>query len=129
MLDAAVMVLGLTDAESLAPGVKELLRGRVQVPANFPAEVTSGLRRLAIRGVITPGTVADARRRLHIALLRLHPFDLYAERIWELRQNLTVYDAWYVAIAERLGQPLVTVDSGILKAPGLRCELIDARLG
>jgi predicted nucleic acid-binding protein len=57
----------------------------------------------------------------------LHTFEPYADRVWELRNNLTVYDAWYVAIAERLRQPLLTADAGILGAPGLRCELIDAR--
>jgi predicted nucleic acid-binding protein len=59
--------------------------------------------------------------------MTLHPFGPYADRVWELRENLTVYDAWYVAVAERLGQPLVTADAAILGAPGLRCELIDAR--
>jgi predicted nucleic acid-binding protein len=82
---------------------------------------------MLVRGVIAPGTATDARRHLRRTLLQLHPFGIYAERIWDLRDNLTVYDAWYVAIAERLRQPLVTADSGILGAPGLRCELIDAR--
>jgi predicted nucleic acid-binding protein len=121
------MVLGLTDPRSLAPEIGELLGARLQVPAIFPAEVTAGLRRMLLRGAITGGAAADARRRLEGTLLRLHPYSYYADRIWELRDNLTVYDAWYVAIAERLGQPLVTTDSGILGAPGLRCELIDAR--
>lgn len=121
------MVFAITDPDRLALDVSDLLSGRLQVPAMFPAEVTSGLRGLVIRRAITPELASDARRRLRIARLRLHPFRYYAERIWELRNNLSVYDAWYVALAERLGQPLVTRDGAILRTPGLRCELIDAR--
>lgn len=69
----------------------------------------------------------NARRRLTHVRVRLHPFAPYAERVWELRTNLTVYDAWYVAIAERLDEPLVTADQAILATSGLRCALIDAR--
>lgn len=121
------MVLAIADPDLLARGVREVLTGRLQVPAMFPAEVTSGLRGLVIRRQITLEAASDARQRLRRARLRLHPFRYYDERIWELRNNLTVYDAWYVALAERLGQPLVTRDAAILGAPGLRCELIDAR--
>lgn len=47
-------------------------------------------------------------------------------RIWELRDNLTAYDAAYVTLAERIGGPLVTCDGKLAGAPGLRCtfELI-----
>jgi predicted nucleic acid-binding protein len=82
---------------------------------------------MVIRHELTPGDAADARKRLGVTRLRLFPFDLFADRVWALRDNLTVYDAWYVALAERLKQPLITADAGILGAPGLRCELIDAR--
>jgi predicted nucleic acid-binding protein len=99
----------------------------VQAPAIFLAEVTAGLRALLIRGEITPESAILARRRLRRTRIEMHPFGIYADRIWELRDNLTVYDAWYVAIAERLRQPLITIDIGILGAPGIRCELIDAR--
>ena len=127
VIDASVMVVGLTLPDGLTPGVREVLDGRLQVPAVFAAEVTAAIRKLVLRRALTPESAADARLRLRNARLRLHPFRFYEERVWELRDNLTVYDAWYVAIAERLGQPLLTTDAGILRAPGLRCELIDAR--
>ena len=44
-------------------------------------------------------------------------------RVWELRSNLTTYDASYVALAERLGCTLVTLDARIARAPGLRCQV------
>ena len=127
VVDASVMVRALAGRDRLPPEVRQLPAGRLQVPAIFLAEVTSGFRGLLLRDAITIEDASVARQRLRGARVRLHTFEPYAERIWELRHNLSVYDAWYVAIAERLGQPLVTADSGILGAPGLRCELIDAR--
>ena len=49
----------------------------------------------------------------HVALL---------PRIWQLRHNLSVYDAAYVALAEALGAPLLTADRTLAAVPGLRCE-------
>ena len=45
------------------------------------------------------------------------------ERCWELRANVTVYDAVYVALAELLGAPLVSADRKLANAPGLRCQV------
>jgi predicted nucleic acid-binding protein len=45
------------------------------------------------------------------------------DRVWELRDNLTAYDAAYVALAEAIDCPLVTVDARISHAPGLRCTV------
>jgi len=48
---------------------------------------------------------------------------LLMERCWELRDNVTVYDAVYVALAELLDAPLVTADGKLAKAPGIRCDV------
>jgi predicted nucleic acid-binding protein len=56
--------------------------------------------------------------------LELFSFEPFAERIWELRHNLTSYDAWYVAVAEALGLPLATLDMRLAKAKGLTCEFL-----
>ncbi len=48
----------------------------------------------------------------------------YADRVWALRHNLTAYDASYVALAERLDSPLITVDARLARAPGIRCEVV-----
>ena len=52
-----------------------------------------------------------------------YPHDVLLERIWELRDNLTAYDACYVALAETLDCCLVTADARISRAPGIRCPI------
>ena len=52
-----------------------------------------------------------------------YPFEPFAHRVWELRNNLTVYDAWYVALAEWLGVEFVTADERLTGASGLRCAV------
>lgn len=48
-------------------------------------------------------------------------------RIWELRENLSGYDAAYVAVAEALGTPLLTADARLARAPGPRCPMLVVR--
>jgi predicted nucleic acid-binding protein len=56
--------------------------------------------------------------------LELFAFDLFAERIWELRHNVTSYDAWYVAVAEALKLPLATLDERLSRAKGPTCKFL-----
>jgi predicted nucleic acid-binding protein len=56
------------------------------------------------------------------------PFEPFADRIWELRHNVTSYDAWYVALAEALKLPLATLDEPLAKSNGVRCEFLRPRL-
>ena len=52
------------------------------------------------------------------------PFRPFAGRIWELRNNLTSYDAWYVAAAESLGAPMVSLDRRLAHAKGPKCAVL-----
>ena len=54
----------------------------------------------------------------------LFPYEFVAERVWELRPNVTAYDAWYVALAEALGAALATLDSALSREGGPRCEFV-----
>jgi predicted nucleic acid-binding protein len=55
--------------------------------------------------------------------VELWPYAPLAERVWELRENITSYDASYVALAELLDTTLVTIDGRLAKAPGPRCRI------
>lgn len=95
-------------------------------PTLMPFEVASIVRRTEARGAIDPSTAARAIVNLRALPVDLLPFDPLASRIWELRPNLTVYDASYVALAEALDGPLVTLDRKLANAPGIRCEVLVA---
>ncbi|MGI8575601.1 MAG: type II toxin-antitoxin system VapC family toxin [Egibacteraceae bacterium] len=92
-------------------------------PHLLPAEVMSALRGL-VRGRHVSRPVAQAAQaRLRSMRLTCHPFDPYNERAWELRENATPYDAWFVAMAEALAAPLVTTDAKLGRIPGIRCQV------
>ncbi len=82
----------------------------------------------ALRGLVLDGKVAaaDAGRALELwtrlAVDRVAVAS-FLPRIWELRENLTAYDAAFVATAEALGVPLLTADRRLATAAGLRCQL------
>ena len=59
--------------------------------------------------------------RLDVELVPFHPF---ADRVWSLRNNLTSYDAWYVAVAEALGLGLATLDGRLARATGPVCRFL-----
>lgn len=92
-------------------------------PALLPAEVASAIRGLHLGGDLREDIAAAALDRLRRLRIQLHDFAPFAERIWELRRNATVYDAWYLAIAEHLGTPLVTTDAKLAAIPGARCTV------
>jgi predicted nucleic acid-binding protein len=89
----------------------------LHAPHLIDLEVAQVLRRHAAAGIIAPGRGKQALEALRdIALVR-YPHQMLWERIWQLRDNLTAYDAAYVALAEALDVPLVTCDRK-LASPG-----------
>ena len=93
------------------------------VPHLIDSEVTHVLRRLVQRGDLSEerGQLAVAAF-VEISLVRWSVSDLRL-RMWELRDNVTGYDATYVALAEWLRVPLLTTDRRLARAPGLRCPV------
>jgi predicted nucleic acid-binding protein len=123
VLDASVAVTALTAPGSAAA---DLLSGDdavFQVPSIFDAEVLS-----ALRGLVRGGKFGDAAAADLVADLMVLPADRWhmsplLPRMWELRENLTPYDAAYVALAELTGAVLVTGDERITASPGARCDI------
>ena len=58
----------------------------------------------------------------------LFPFEPFAEQVWTLRDKLSSYEAWYVAVAESLPVPLATLDRRLINSPGPTCEFLSPEL-
>ena len=95
----------------------------LQVPAIFTAEVTSALRRLELAHLLSPIRASTALAQVLTVRTTSYPFEPFARRVWELRDALTVYDAWYAALAEQLDTELVTADQRLAGARGPRCPI------
>jgi predicted nucleic acid-binding protein len=130
VIDASVLATALGDDGSGGDIARARLRHQqLAAPELIDLEVTSVLRRQLSTGQLD-------LRRAQLALDDL--LDLPIERAshaplllrcWDLRDDLTVYDAAYVALAEALSTVLLTADTRLAKAPGLRCpiELLSPR--
>ena len=95
-------------------------------PHLLDVEVVQALRRLVRAGEVLPGRAEEAVEDLVLFNVLRHPHVDLLGRAWELRDNLTAYDAMYVALAEALDAPLVTCDGPLGAAPGVaaRVEVI-----
>ena len=104
VLDASVVVDALVVAGRPGDLGRAELRslGELQVPAIFTAEVTSAFRALVFRKALNPIRAATALTEILAMRTLNYPFEPFARRAWELRDAMTIYDAWYVALAERL---------------------------
>jgi predicted nucleic acid-binding protein len=85
----------------------------LHAPHLLDLEVAQVLRRYAASGEVDPQRGAQALEDLADLPLARYPHDAFLSRIWELRDNLTAYDAAYVALAEVLEAPLVTRDAAL----------------
>lgn len=92
-------------------------------PTLLPYECANVMRRHERGGAISPDQAVQA----HMDLLHLPfdywPYDPLAQRIWELRDNLSSYDATYVALAEAIGATVITLDRRLPRTPHLECEI------
>jgi predicted nucleic acid-binding protein len=123
VVDASVIVAALVDGGADGEWAESMLiREDLVAPHLMPVEVTNTLRRAVRAGELSVDVAVLAHGDLVRLRVDLFPYEPHAERVWKLRDNLTAYDAWYVALAEALELPFVTLDRRVASAPGTKCE-------
>jgi predicted nucleic acid-binding protein len=96
----------------------------LHVPHLLDLEIAQVVRRLVAATAITAERGRAALNDLADLPMTHYPHRALLPRIWELRGNLTAYEAAYVALAESLGAPLLTRDQRLAAAPGNRADII-----
>ena len=120
VIDASAIleVLLRTDAGSRIEERILSPRETLHAPHLLDLEIAQVLRRYCATGDMEPERGFEALIDLADLPITRYPHDIYLSRIWELRHNLTAYDAAYVALAEALPAPLITRDMRLDSAPG-----------
>jgi predicted nucleic acid-binding protein len=122
VVDSSLVVAALVDSGRVGTWADHLLAtDDLAAPHLMPVEVANVLRRAAASGEISTDVAALAHADLLSLRIELFAYEPLATRVWELRQNVTAYDGWYVALAESLGARLATLDLRLTKATGPRC--------
>lgn len=122
--DASAVVTVLLDSgDSGAWLARRLSSAELCAPALLAFECSNVIRRHELAGVISPDQAAQAHADLIDLPVDLFPYEPLAQRVWQLRHNLTSYDAAYVALAEALDAVLVTLDGRLAQAPGITCRV------
>ena len=120
VVDASAALAALLNA---GPARRALAHEQLHVPHLIDSEVANALRRASVAQRLDAGAAwatLDAWRRLGMTRYPAHSL---LERIWELRDNLSAYDATYVGLAELLGCSLVTADARLGRSPGIGCPV------
>lgn len=124
VVDASAVVRGLASSEQSVELIDTLLGDEdLHAPHLVDVEVTHALRRLVAIGALGADRAADARLDLDALPITRYPHPPLLDRAWQLRENLSVSDAVYVALAELLGAPLLTCDAHIASAPGHHAQV------
>ena len=120
VLDASAAVSALLNAGEARTALTD---EAVHVPHLIDSEVAHALRRQVLGrslGAADGWAALDTWRRLGVVR---HPIDGLLDRVWELRENVSAYDASYLALAEALGCALLTADGRLSRVPALRCAV------
>jgi predicted nucleic acid-binding protein len=128
VVDASVLVKVLVASGPGSEWAENIIAGgSLHAPDLALAEAINILRKLELAKQITTSEANAAHEDLLQLHVELFPFEPLAERVWELRHNLTSYDACYVALAEALGLPLATLDERLAKSKVANCKFLTPR--
>ena len=125
VVDASAVVAALLDGGSDGTWARAHLAGeRLAAPSHLHVEVSSVLRRAVLAGAVARESAALAHRDLVDLAVTVFAFEPLADRVWELHPTVTAYDAAYVALAEALDAPLMTLDRRLSRATGPACAFL-----
>ena len=124
VVDASVLVVALADDGADGDRARQRLRGEeLAAPELVDLEVASVIRKhLAMGSLDSRRAQLSLKDLADLAIQRAPHLPLLA-RCWELRENMTIYDAVYVALAEALEVSLLTADTRMARAPGPTCTI------
>ncbi|GJG85422.1 ribonuclease VapC9 [Gemmatimonadetes bacterium T265] len=125
VLDASVGIeIARRTPHGLAAARRLLRESRpYHIPHLFDLEVAQTVRRYVLAQLLSPAGGSAALRALSLLPLERHAHTPLLGRVWQLRDNLTAYDASYVALAEALDATLLTRDARLAGAPGVRARV------
>lgn len=125
VVDASFLVAATSDEGDDGRWAEKVIAEHVLLAPHLAmVEATNILRRLELAKQLSPIEAELAQLDLMRLDVRLFPFAPFSERVWELRDNLTSYDAWYVALAESLALPFATLDRRLARASGPSCVFL-----
>ena len=118
VVDTSAVIGVLTGQPRVARLVDRVINdGDLHAPHLIDVEFQHALRRLVVAGAINDDRAADARTDFADLTIVRYPHVSLADRMWELRHNVTSYDAAFLVLAEAIGAPLVTCDARLARAP------------
>jgi predicted nucleic acid-binding protein len=128
VVDASVLVAALlVDRQFGVWAAQAVAEFDLGAPTVAAFEAANIIRRHASAGLVDAQIAAAAHRDLALLTVDYWPYHAVAARCWELRENLTIYDAAYVAVAEATQSPLYTLDLRLATASGPTCRFVTPR--
>jgi predicted nucleic acid-binding protein len=117
-------IVGRLVADPPPETLADRLEGQsLHAPHLIDVEFLHVMRRMVARGLLAPARADVVRTDFSGLRITRYPHTLMLDRMWELRENLTAYDAAFVALAEALDAPLVTTDARLAASPGHRATI------
>jgi predicted nucleic acid-binding protein len=125
VVDASVVTRMVVDDDDQGKRLRaELVGERLYAPELIDVEVASSIRRVCRHGQVEVERAVEALADLSLMRLVRISHTMLLNRMWELRDNLSAYDASYVALAQALDAPLWTADAPLARAPRLGCKVV-----
>jgi predicted nucleic acid-binding protein len=125
VVDSSAVVAALVGEDPVGEWVRNAMQDESLVaPTHVHVEASNVLRRLVLADLVSRDLAVLMHEELGQLRIQTFPFQPLAARVWELHPNVTAYDAAYVALAEELGAPLLTLDHRLARSAGPACSFL-----